>query len=76
MSDKIEHVKSILKELVGRTKDFQNLNAFRLFVLQHNTYDVDKATIVYTGQPTSYPARGCAESPIVKYTPDAVCQLR
>jgi len=46
MSDKIEHVKSILKELVGRTKDFQNLNAFRLFVLQHNTYDVDKATML------------------------------
>uniref|UniRef100_A0A2S2NMA3 Protein doublesex n=1 Tax=Schizaphis graminum TaxID=13262 RepID=A0A2S2NMA3_SCHGA len=46
MSNQIEHVKSILKELVGRTKDFQNLNAFRLFVLQHNTYDVDKATML------------------------------
>ncbi|XP_025200579.1 uncharacterized protein LOC112598365 [Melanaphis sacchari] len=46
MSNKIEHVKTILKELVGRTKDFQNLNAFRLFVLQHNTYDVDKATML------------------------------
>lgn len=40
----MEHVKTILKELIGRTKDFQNLNAFRLLVLQHNTYDVDKAT--------------------------------
>lgn len=46
MSDQIEHVKTILKELVGRTKDFQNLNAFRLFILQHNTYDVDKATML------------------------------
>lgn len=46
MSNQIEHVKTILKELVGRTKDFQNLNAFRLFVLQHNTYDVDKATML------------------------------
>jgi len=46
MSNQIEHVKTILKELVGRTKDFQNLNAFRLFILQHNTYDVDKATML------------------------------
>lgn len=46
MTDQIEHVKTILKELVGRTKDFQNLNAFRLFVLKHNTYDVDKATML------------------------------
>lgn len=43
MNDQIEDVKTILKELIGRTKDFQSLNAFRLFVLQHNTYDVDKA---------------------------------
>eukprot|EP00102_Acyrthosiphon_pisum_P008119 XP_003244271.1 PREDICTED: bromodomain-containing protein 4 isoform X1 [Acyrthosiphon pisum] len=46
MSNQIEHVKTILNELVGRTKDFQNLNAFRLFILQHNTYDVDKATML------------------------------
>jgi hypothetical protein len=34
---------------------------------------------VFTGQPTRYPARGCAESPIVKYTLTqmyTVCQLR
>jgi hypothetical protein len=40
----VEQVKAMLKEMIGRTKDFQNLNAFRLLVLQHNTYDVDKAT--------------------------------
>ncbi|KAL4135138.1 hypothetical protein QTP88_006784 [Uroleucon formosanum] len=45
-SDEIKHVRNILKELVNRTKDFQNLNAFRLFILQHNTYDVDKATML------------------------------
>lgn len=43
MADQIEDVKTILKQLISRTKDFQSLNAFRLFVLQHNTYDVDKA---------------------------------
>lgn len=40
----MDQVKAMLKELIGRTKDFQNLNAFRLLALQHNTYDVDKAT--------------------------------
>ncbi|XP_050438844.1 doublesex- and mab-3-related transcription factor A2-like [Adelges cooleyi] len=44
MSDPIEDIGSVLKELINRTKEFQNLDAFRLFILQHNTFDVDKAT--------------------------------
>lgn len=46
VKDQIESVKTLLRELISRTKDFENLNAFRLFILQHHTCnnDVDQAT--------------------------------
>lgn len=46
MKDQIENAKTLLRELISRTKDFENLNAFRLYVLQHHTCnnDVDRAT--------------------------------
>ncbi|VVC36943.1 Hypothetical protein CINCED_3A022824 [Cinara cedri] len=40
----VKSVRNMLRELIDRTKDCETLDAFRLFVLQHNTYDVDKAT--------------------------------
>lgn len=40
----VKSVRNMLDELIDRTKDFESLDAFRLFVLRHNTYDVDKAT--------------------------------
>lgn len=40
----VKSMRNMLNELINRTKDFETLDAFRLFVLQHNTYDVDKAT--------------------------------
>lgn len=43
-TENIENRKTILEELISRTEDFQNLNALRLLILQHNTFDVDKAT--------------------------------
>lgn len=39
--------------------------------LTHKEYAVVPTYYDYTGQPTGYPARGCADGPIVKYTPDA-----
>jgi len=42
-----QSMRTILKELIGRTRDFESLdNAFCLFVLQNNTYDVEKATML------------------------------
>lgn len=45
MKDQLENVKTLLKELISRTKDFENLNAFRLFILQHHARnnDLDQA---------------------------------
>lgn len=53
-TENVESRKTVLEELISRTEDFQNLNALRLLILQHNTFDVDKAAkLIKRGNTTS-----------------------